>query len=237
MLKIDYKLLRITAWHCKDHPSIITDFMQINSGKKNTFLELFSGYGHISKKAALLGYKTFSLDINPKLNPTLSVDIRKVKLSQLPGEVKYIWASIPCTVFSIMSIEKHWEKIPYSWRKYYYVPKTPEAKEALQIVEKTLWIIKKLNPDYYFIENPRGALRHLPQIRFIPFLHTVSYYDYGFNYYKPTDIFTNFPNLKLKKLTAKENINCTGKLTHLNSAQERSIIPGQLIDEILNQLP
>lgn len=236
MLKVRYKLLNKTAFHCSEHTSNNADILQIISGKKGTFLELFSGSKHISKIAEKYSYKTFTVDLKEEFKPDLAKDIRKVKLTELPKDVSFIWASIPCTVFSILSINKHWEKVPYSWRKYFYIPKTNDAKKALQIVEKTIWIIKDLNPDYFIIENPRGALRHLPQVRAIPFRHTVSYSDYGFDYYKPTDLFTNIPFLKLCEITRDNNKKFDSSVVNLKSAFERSFVPGQLIEAILTQI-
>jgi hypothetical protein len=233
--QVEYLLLKKTAWHCKEHTSNIADFVQIKNDKKGIFLELFSGSKHVSNVAGQMGYKVFTVDYQKKLKPDLAKDIRKVKLSELPDSVEFIWASIPCTVFSVLSIATHWEKIVYSWRKYFYVPKTQEAKEAIQIVEKTLWLIKKLRPKYFVIENPRGALRHMPQLRAVPFRHTISYSDYGFDYYKPTDLFTNIPELKLIKITRDLDKEYAGSVKGLNSAYERSLIPGQLITDILNQ--
>lgn len=236
LIKIRYKLLNKTAYHCSEHTSNNADILQIISGKKGTFLELFSGSKHISTIAEKYNYKTFTIDLNEDFKPDLAKDIRKVKLTELPKDVSFVWASVPCTVFSILSIKKHWEKVPYSWRKYFYIPKTSEAKRALQIVEKTLWIIKNLNPDYFIIENPRGALRHLPQLRAIPFRHTISYSDYGFDYYKPTDLFTNIPFLKLCEITKDDSKSFAGSVLNLKSAFERSFVPGQLIETILIQI-
>lgn len=236
LTQVYYKLLKKKAWHCTDHTSTNADFLQIISKKKGVFLELFSGSKEVSKIAESYGYETFSIDINPKFAPSLICDILKVKLVQLPRNVEIVWASIPCTVFSILSIGKHWEKVNYSWRKYFYIPKTEEAKEAIRIVEKTLWLINNLNPTYFVIENPRGALRHLPQVRAIPFRHTVSYSNYGFDYYKPTDLFTNCPGLLFKKLPYHVGNTLPGSVNSLPSAYERSLVPDQLIHSILSQM-
>lgn len=237
MLEIYYKFLHKKAWICTEHWSKNADNLQIlNTKKQAVFLELFSGSKHISSKAQEYNYKTFTVDIDMGLQPDLSKDIRKVKLNELPGNVQIIWASIPCTVYSILNLHNHWQKIPISWRNYYYVPKTKQAKEAIQILEKTLWIINRLNPLYYFVENPRGALRHMPQIKSIPFRHTVSYSDYGFDYYKPTDIFTNMPNLKLKKISSSVGKKFPNSIENLKNNYERSLVPEKLIETILNQV-
>ena len=69
-----------------------------------------------------------------------------------------IWASPPCTYFSVASIGKHWNEN--------HTPKTKEAAIGVKIVSKTLEIINDfiaINPDLiFYIENPRGKLRSLP---------------------------------------------------------------------------
>lgn len=42
LVKVRYKLLNKTAFHCSEHTSNNADILQIISGKKGTFLELFS---------------------------------------------------------------------------------------------------------------------------------------------------------------------------------------------------
>ena len=165
-------------------------------------------------------------------------DIQDLKVNYIPGSADafIVWASIPCTYYSILNLENHWEKLTYASRKYYYIPKTQEARSAIRLLEKTLYIIRKINPVYFFIENPRGALRHMPQMAAIPFLHTVSYNDYGLDIYKPTDIFTNCPFLQLCELKTSVGRKFPGSVLDLASSYERSKVPGQLIESILNQI-
>lgn len=237
MTEVYYKFLHKKAWVCSSHLSAEADVMQIIKSKnKGNFIEFFSGSKHISNCVKEYGYNAYTVDNNLQLCPDLCKDIRKVKLTELPGNVEIIWASIPCTVYSILNLSNHWEKIPVSWRNYYYVPKSKEAKEAIQILEKTLWLISRINPMYFFIENPRGALRHMPQLKSIPFRHTVSYSDYGFDYYKPTDIFTNMPNLKLKQISSSVGKTFPRSVATLKNNYERSKVPGALIHSIFKQI-
>ena len=146
-----------------------------------------------------------------------------------------IWASIPCTVYSILNLHRHWKKICIGYRRYYYVPKTPEALEALRILTATIRLIKKLKPLYYFIENPRGALRHMPHMAFVPYRRLVHYSDYGFDYPKPTDIFTNCPHFTPIQPTNKKLNGHAGVMT-LPSAYERSLVPQGLIEYLMECL-
>ena len=215
------------------------DNLQYNLREKEPYLiELFSGSKTISNTAESLGFKTFNIDIEEKFAPGLVADISKLKLNQIPSSDKalLVWASVPCTYYSILTSKNHWDKLTYSHRKYYYIPKTKEARSAIRLLEKTLWLIRKINPVYFFIENPRGALRHMPQMQAIPFLHSISYSDFGMDIYKPTDIFTNCPFLELKQITRTEDKKFGNQVCKMNNAYERSKVPGQLIESILNQI-
>lgn len=236
--EIYYPLLKKSFWHCEKCMSINVDNLHQKISKKQPYLiEFFSGSKTVSKIANQFNYKTFTIDIEEKFNPDLQADVLKLRFNSIPGtdNVFIVWASIPCTFYTILNISNHWEKIIYASRKYFYLPKTKEARSAIKLLEKTLYLIKKINPTYFFIENPRGALRHMPQMRNIP-LHTVSYNDYGLDYYKPTDIFTNCSFLELKKIKTAVGRIFPGSVTNLNSAYERSIVPEMLIEDILKQI-
>jgi site-specific DNA-cytosine methylase len=220
--------------------SIVADnLQQKNDHKERYFLELFSGSKQITNVAkAEFNYKTFTIDFEPKFKPDLTMDILKLPLKKIPhyNKINVVWASVPCTWFSILNIKDHWNKLTYSHRQYYYIPKSPEAIKAVQILEKTIWVIKKINPQYWFIENPRGALRHMPQMNFAPFLYTVSYNDFGAGIYKPTDIFTNHPALKFPKLKTAVGRKFENSIAGMNNSFERSKVPAELIQSILNQI-
>lgn len=76
----------------------------------------------------------------------------------------------------------------------------------------------------------------MPQLGAVPFLHSISYSDFGFDVYKPTDIFTNCPFLELKQITKSADIKYAGSVTDMKNAYERSIVPVQLIESILSQI-
>lgn len=239
MVKVYYKLLKKSAFHCQKCMSTSTDNLQFNFREKEPyFLELFSGSKTVSTTAQEYGFKTFTIDIEEKFSPDLIADVSKLSLKQIPEYKKIfiVWASVPCTYYSILNLANHWDKLPYSFRKYYYIPKTREARSAVRLLEKTLWLIRKINPVYFFIENPRGALRHMPQMSSIPFVHTVSYNDYGLEIYKPTDIFTNCPFLNLTPITHSKNYNITSSVVNMSNPYHRSIVPENLIRSILSQI-
>jgi len=147
-------------------------------------LELFCGTKSISKAFKERGHEVFTLDNDDYHNPDLCKSILDFDVKDLPKDWRnpdIIWASPPCTTFSVMSFYNYWD-FPY--------PKNSKASINLGFVLKTLEIIKELKPKYWFIENPRGLLR---KFKFMEKLHrkTVTYCQYGTDYMKPTDIWTN----------------------------------------------
>ena len=97
-------------------------------------LELFAGSRSFSKVAEELGHETFSTDIKDFDNIDYVTNILEFDLKKIPFKPDVIWASPPCTYFSVASIGKHWNKD--------HTPKTLEAIVGCQIVRKTLEIIE-----------------------------------------------------------------------------------------------
>tara|TARA_R110002126_G_scaffold4430_1_gene23405 strand:- start:476 stop:1114 length:639 start_codon:yes stop_codon:yes gene_type:complete len=207
-------------------------------------LELFAGSRSFSKVAEEFNHDTFSVDINDFDNIDYVTDILDFDYTKINFIPDVIWASPPCTYFSVASIGHHWNKDN--------TPKTKEAVLGVKIVEKTLEIIKyylSINTDMkYYIENPRGKLRKLDVIKGIP-KTTICYCQYGEDRMKPTDIWSN----NLNDLFYKEgwtsrpmcfngNINChhqpapRGSQTGtqgLKGNYERSKVPYELCKEII----
>lgn len=152
--------------------------------EKLKILELFAGTCSFSKVAKARGHDVFTVDIDSQFNTDLCCDILDFDISMLPEEFRnpdIIWASPPCTTFSVASIRYYWENGK---------PKNEKCLHGIKIVKKTLEIIKKLNPRFWIMENPRGMLRKQD---FIQRLHkdTVTYCQYGAKVQKPTDLWNN----------------------------------------------
>ena len=145
-------------------------------------LELFAGSRSFGKAAESLGFEVFSSDVNNFKNINYAVDILDFDINKVPFVPDVIWASPPCTYFSVASIGTHWNED--------HTPKSKNALKGVSYVEKTLEIIKKLKPKFWFIENPRGKLRKLQVVKGLQ-RTTVWYCKYGDYRAKPTDIWTN----------------------------------------------
>lgn len=197
-------------------------------------IELFSGTKSFSKVASELGHNTLTIDNDAKLTPDVCADLLTWE-PQLPyGEVDIIWASPPCQCFSVAAIGKNWNKD--------YSAKRPEAEIAVNLVAKTIQIIRQIKPTYWFIENPRGMLRKLPVMQG---LHrkTITYCQYGDTRMKPTDIWTNFVEWE-PKAACKNGDKChesaprgTRQGTQgIKGARDRGVIPPEVFREIFKAI-
>tara|TARA_R110001583_G_scaffold147853_1_gene299887 strand:- start:4337 stop:5014 length:678 start_codon:yes stop_codon:yes gene_type:complete len=222
-------------------------------------LELFAGSRSFSKVAEQMGMLTFTTDLVNFENIDLAIDILDLDNHLLMEKlfekgidnVDIVWASPPCTAFSVASIGHHWNKD--------HTPKTENAELAIKIIKKTLDIIDFLKPDFYFIENPRGKLRKLEVVKGLN-RTTVCYCQYGESRMKPTDIWSNFifqdhslfsednrqQGWQPRPMCFNGNKNChheaapRGSKTGIQSTSLnpylRSIVPPQLCNEILKSL-
>ena len=204
-------------------------------------LELFAGIRSFSKVAEELGHETFTADIQDFKNIDYVTDILNFDIDKVPFRPDVIWASPPCTYFSVASIGHHWNKD--------HTPKTKEAILGCKIIIKTLKIIDYFQPDYFFIENPRGKLRKLDFMKKLP-RATVTYCQYGDTRMKPTDIWTSHLYSPLFSSGWKPKPICkNGDSCHVSAPRgsqtgtqglkgnyERSKVPYELCKEILLSL-
>ena len=202
-------------------------------------LELFAGSRSFSRVAESpkFGFKTYTTD-NVEFDGIDQVcDIFDFNIEKctwaLGGSPDIVWASPPCTTFSVASFGHHW----YPNRK----PKTEASKVGLKIVERTVELIQfcmDLNEKCKFvIENPRGMLRKLDLIPFE--MYTVTYCQYGDTRMKPTDIWTNINWIPRKMCKNGDSCHVSaprGSRTGtqgLKNDYERSKVPYQLCKELI----
>lgn len=143
-------------------------------------LELFAGSRSIGKVAESFGHKVFSVDISDFEGINLCIDILDLKKNDIPFIPDMIWASPPCTYFSVASIGVHWHEN--------HEPKTKEALLGMKILNKTLEIFTWFPNSIFYMENPRGKMRK--KVSGIN-RTTVTYCSYGDIRMKPTDIWSN----------------------------------------------
>ena len=197
-------------------------------------LELFAGSRSIGKASEILGYQVFSSDLINFEKIDYVTSILDFDINKVPFQPDIIWASPPCTAFSVAAIGKNWTKDGDN-----YIAKNPRADFGLELVKKTIQIIQALKPTYFFIENPRGMLRKMPIMADLN-RQGVTYCQYGDTRMKPTDIWTNSLNW-IPRPMCKNGYDChiaapRGSSTGtqgLTGAYERSKIPKDLCLEIL----
>jgi hypothetical protein len=197
-------------------------------------LELFAGSRSIGNEADRFAFDVYSSDIEPFDGIDYVTNILDFDVTMVPFQPDIIWASPPCTSFSVASIGRNWTKVCDD-----YLPKNPKAELGLVIVQKTLEIINHFKPTYFFIENPRGMLRKMPIMAGIK-RQGVTYCQYGDTRMKPTDIWTNsnkwFPRPMCSNGSTCHISAPRGSRTGtqgLKGAYERSKIPQDLCIEIL----
>ena len=200
-------------------------------------LELFAGTASFSNSAKRGGAETFTSDFDSQFNSDYCVDIMKFDINIIPWQPDIIWASPPCETFSVASMGYHW-----TGGKGAYLPKTDSCLAGIKRVEKTIEIIKELKPKYWIIENPRGVLRKMPFMSEFN-RYTVTYCQYGDSRMKPTDLWSNIPDLVMRSM-CKNGSPCheaapRGARTGTQGVKgyrDRSRVPDDLCTDIYQQL-
>jgi hypothetical protein len=205
-------------------------FMGQGFKKPKVLLELFKGTGSVGKVAEKKGFKVISLDFDKKFNPDILTDILKWDYKKANIKPDVIWASPPCTEFSVAKTT---------------APR--DFKLADAIVKRVLEIIAYFKPKFWFIENPRGLLQNRNYMKALDrYKHTITYCSYDKSFpQKPTQIWTNCMDWD-KRYETKENpcenafINPkTGKLIHNITVDSLSLcdryrIPSLLVNTLLD---
>ncbi len=201
-------------------------------------LELFAGSRSIGKLAESRGHEVFSVDIKDFDDIDLAIDIEDLRPDMIPFKPDMIWASPPCTTYSLAAISHH---RPVGKNKSDF------AYKSDNLVRNTLKIIAYFNCIYY-IENPRATLRKQSFMKGLP-RATVWYCQYGDYIAKPTDIWSNNIRTLFNPIGWQPrpechngNKNChheaapRGSRTGLQGKKgnyERSKIPYELCEEII----
>jgi len=205
-------------------------------------LDLFAGTGSSTQAFADRGHKVVRVELDPQHEAELHADVSRLLTTQVfdlcGGEPDFIWASPPCTCFSVASIGHYWERGETSVR-----PKHPDALAAQELVLATLELIRNLVPHFWLMENPRGMLRKMPFMAQYP-RTTVTYCQYGDTRMKPTDLWGRMPWGWRPRPACKNGAPChtpaprgsrTGTQGIVGSV-DRSRVPYELSLEICTQI-
>lgn len=204
-------------------------------------LELFAGTRSIGKAFEAKGHEVFSVEWDASFdNIDLCADVGRLTVEEILqkfGRPDVIWASPDCSTFSVAAISRHRRKNKLTGNLDAI---TEYARFCDSVDQNVLKLIDELNPQFWFIENPRGGMRKMSWMRELP-RYTVTYCQYGERRMKPTDIWTNHPNPQFKP-PCRNGDTChdaaprgsrTGTQA-LKNAKEKGVIPTALCQHIVD---
>ena len=199
--------------------------------------DLFAGTGSATQAFKDAGHTVIRFELDPYFEAEEHVDVATLDAAEIVakyGQPTFVWASPPCTAFSVASIGRHWN-----------IDKTPKselAKSSITLISRTLELIKNINPYGWLMENPRGMLRKQPIMAYID-RHTITYCAYGDTRMKPTDLWGYVPGW-MPRPACSNGHPChvaapRGSRTGtqgITGAKSRSMIPLALSQELLKVL-
>ena len=207
-------------------------------------LELFSGTGSVGKVAVEFGFDVVSVDIDGRAMINISILDWDYKKDFKPGDFDIIWASPPCSTFSML--RRTW--IGRKLKVHKGAICTEELltadmmRDGLPLLRKAEEIIEYFQPKFYCIENPGGSkmkefLKHRP----VYDVDYCAYCDWG--YKKWTKVWTNVEGFNPKRCSCvkdpitgqKHSIQLGGKVNG-TKLDDRYRVPPKLISELFNTM-
>jgi len=203
--------------------------------------DFYSGTGSSTQAFEDAGHTVIKFELDPSFEADEHVDVTTLDAAELVqkyGQPDFVWASPPCTCFSVASMGYHWISGGSTPQ-----PKTDRAKDAQEVVRKTVSLIQELKPTLgWLMENPRGMLRKLAVVAELP-RRTVTYCAYGDDRQKPTDLWGVVPGWTPRDMCSP------GSKCHVaaprgaktgtqgrSSSKDRSRVPYKLGQEIMHAL-
>ena len=199
--------------------------------------DFFAGTGSATQAFHDAGHTVIKIELDEQFAAD-ERDILSISADYLVsryGQPDFVWASPPCTTFSVASCGTYWTPDGK--------PKNEKAIAGLKMIEHTIALIRQLKPTKGFIiENPRGMLRKQSMMDFMD-RRTVTYCTYGETRMKPTDLWGSV-NGWTARPHCKNGDTCheaapRGSKTGtqgIKGSRQRSMVPIELSREILNAI-
>lgn len=120
------------------------------------------------------------------VEPDIQADVLELGPEDVP-DADVVWASPSCVNFSRANQYENWDD-----------QGRPKNKDTVRSCRETLhavWLIQEIDPDWWWLENPRGRMRGLldEMLRPPATRVTITYCQYGMDYMKPTDLWGRHP--------------------------------------------
>jgi hypothetical protein len=150
-------------------------------------LDLFSGTGSSTEAFRRLGHEVVTVDVLAEAGATITGSVLDPEVQHevlARGPYGFVWASPPCTAFSVASLSRHWAPDGS--------PKSEAAAHGERLVLAALALVAASGAPYWVMENPRGMLRTRPCVAHLE-RRTVTYCRLGDTRMKPTDLWGAFP--------------------------------------------
>jgi len=172
------------------------------------------------------------------IKPIMLADVFDLTSEDFPTasyDVTVVLASPPCKAFSLAAHGHHMTKDVQ--------PKTDFGQESLDLVKYTIDLIRDIDPDYWFLENPLAGLRRVMRRASWGLgepTGTVSWCQYGSSSMKPTDLWGDHPPMRYRFCGRKRDCHTSaprGAQTGTNgmsSDVDRAAIPFGLSISILD---
>jgi len=197
--------------------------------------DFFAGTGSATKAFEDRGHRVIRVELISKYNAH-EKDVLALNANDLIkkyGHPDFIWASPPCTTFSVASCPIYWHYVDGV-----LTPKDDRVYYGIAMVKKAISLIQEIKPKLgWIIENPRGMLRKMDFMQDLP-RRTITYCQYGDFRMKPTDLWGVVPNW-VERPMCKPGADChensprgTNTGNQRLSRTARSMIPYQLGEEI-----
>jgi site-specific DNA-cytosine methylase len=201
--------------------------------------DFFAGTGSATKAFEDRGHTVIKVELSEryKANERDVLAINAAEMVDKYGHPDFIWASPPCTTFSVASCPIYWHYVDGV-----LTPKDDRVYHGIAMVKKAISLIDEIKPKLgWIIENPRGMLRKQDFMEPLP-RRTITYCQYGDFRMKPTDLWGIVPGWEARPMCK------AGSPCHENSPRgtntgnqrlsktARSMIPYELGNEICQQL-